>query len=117
MPLSGSGGHVGGEDVVGVAVEVLSSSVVTHGGAGVSVTGGDLDVAEVDAGVEHRGDEGVAQHVRVHARHIQSGLLGQVLETPGRDVPAHASAVAAEQDRPGQPVANGSVDGTTDCWR
>lgn len=32
--LLGGGGHVGGEDVVGVAVEVLSGSVVAHGGSG-----------------------------------------------------------------------------------
>jgi hypothetical protein len=31
------------------------------------VAGGDLDVAQVDAGVEHGRDEGVAQHVRVRA--------------------------------------------------
>ena len=49
-----------------MAVEVLAGSVVAHGGARVGVTGGDLDVAEVDAGVEHRGDEGVAEHVWVH---------------------------------------------------
>jgi hypothetical protein len=54
---SSSGGHVGGEDVIGVAVEVLPSSVVSHGGAGVGVAGGDLDVAQIDAGVEHGSDE------------------------------------------------------------
>jgi hypothetical protein len=32
------------------------------------VAGGDLDVAQVDAGVEHGGHEGVAQHVRTHPR-------------------------------------------------
>ena len=42
---SGTGGHVGGEDVVGVAVEVLASPVVAHRGARVSLAGGDLDVA------------------------------------------------------------------------
>jgi len=35
-----------------VAVEVLPGSVVGHGGAGVGVPGGDLDAAQVDAGVE-----------------------------------------------------------------
>ena len=42
---SGAGSHVGGEDVVGVAVEVLAGSVVSHGGAWIGVPGGDLDVA------------------------------------------------------------------------
>src|SRR5665647_1875067 len=59
--------HVGGEDVVGVAIEVLAGPVVLHGGAWVGVAGGDLHVAEVDSGVEHLGHEGVPEHVWVHA--------------------------------------------------
>jgi len=35
-----------------VAVQVLAGPVVAHGGARVGVPGGDLDVAQVDAGVE-----------------------------------------------------------------
>jgi hypothetical protein len=35
-----------------VPVEVLAGAVVAHGGAWVGVPGGDLDVAQVDAGVE-----------------------------------------------------------------
>ena len=50
---SGAGGHEGGEDVVRVAVQVLAGSVVAHCGAGVGMTGGDLDIAQVDACVEH----------------------------------------------------------------
>ncbi len=69
---SGTGGHVGGQDVVGVAVEVLAGPVVAHGGAWVGVAGGDLDVAQVHASVEHGGDEGMAEHVRV----------GLVIRTP-----------------------------------
>ncbi len=55
---SGAGGHVGGEDVVGVAVEVLASTVVADGGARVGMAGGDLDVAQVNACVEHGRDGG-----------------------------------------------------------
>lgn len=47
----GAGGHVGGEDVVGVAVEVGAGAVVPHGRSGVGVAGGDLDVTQIDAGV------------------------------------------------------------------
>ena len=50
-PGSGAGGHVGGEDVVGVAVELVAGSVISHRRSGIGVAGGDLDVAEVDAGV------------------------------------------------------------------
>jgi hypothetical protein len=35
-----------------MAVEVLAGSVVAHGGSRVGVAGGDLHVAEADAGVE-----------------------------------------------------------------
>ncbi len=34
-----------------MTIEVVASSVVAHGGARVSVACGDLDVAQVDAGV------------------------------------------------------------------
>lgn len=36
-----------------MSVEVLSGSVVTHDGARVGVSGGDLHVAQVDPGVQH----------------------------------------------------------------
>ena len=39
-----------------MAVQVLAGSVVSHRRAGVSVTGGDLDVSEVDVGIEHGRD-------------------------------------------------------------
>ncbi|MCW2946569.1 MAG: hypothetical protein JWR24_3286 [Actinoallomurus sp.] len=32
------------------------------------MAGGDLHIAQIDACVEHGGDEGVTQHVRVHPR-------------------------------------------------
>lgn len=59
-------------------VEVLAGAVVAHRGAGVGVPGGDLDVAEVDAGIEHRGDEGVAQHVWMHAWQLHPGVISEV---------------------------------------
>jgi hypothetical protein len=60
MPVvgSGAGGHVGGQDVVRVAVEVLTGPVVAQGGAWVGVAGGDLDVSQVHARIQHGGDEG-----------------------------------------------------------
>jgi hypothetical protein len=58
----------GGEDVVGVAVEILAGPVVAHGGSWVGVAGGDRDVAQADAGVEYGRHERVAQHMRVEDR-------------------------------------------------
>jgi hypothetical protein len=49
-----------------VPVKVLACPVVPHGGAGVGVPRCDLHVAQVDPGVEHGGDKGVPEHVRVH---------------------------------------------------
>src|SRR5215831_5314527 len=54
---SGAGGHVGGQDIVRVAVEVFAGPVVAHRGARIGVAGRDLDVAEVHARVEHGRDE------------------------------------------------------------
>ena len=71
-------GHVGGEDVVGVAVQVLAGPVVPHGGARVGVPCSNLDVAQVDTGVEHGGDEGVPQHVGMHAAGLDVTGSGQV---------------------------------------
>ena len=43
-------GHVGGEDVVGVPVEVVACTVVAHRRPWVCMASGDLDVSQVDAG-------------------------------------------------------------------
>jgi hypothetical protein len=40
------------------------------------VAGGDLYVAKVHAGVEHGGDEGVPEHVRVHPRQVHASGVG-----------------------------------------
>ena len=50
-----------------MAVEVLAGSVVAHGGSWVGLSGRDLHVTEVDAGVEPGGDVGVPEHVGVDA--------------------------------------------------
>ena len=60
--VSGARGHVGGEDVVGVPVEVLAGPVVAGGRAGIGVPGGDLDIAQVNPGIQHGRDEGVPEH-------------------------------------------------------
>src|SRR3954453_21880155 len=69
---SRAGGHEGGEDVVGMSVEVFAGSVVAHGGSRVGVADGDLYVAQVNTGVQHRGDEDVPEHVRVHPRQLDT---------------------------------------------
>ena len=53
MDLGGlrPGRHVGGQDVVRVAVQVVAGPVIPHRGARVGVTGSDLHVAQVSARV------------------------------------------------------------------
>ena len=49
---------------------------------GVGVPCGDLHVAQVHPGVEHRCDEGVSQHVRVQPRHPHPRRRGQRTSGP-----------------------------------
>ena len=51
-----------------MAVEVLAGPVIPHRGARISVPGGNLNVAQVYPGIEHRSDERVSEHVRVRFR-------------------------------------------------
>jgi hypothetical protein len=62
-----------------VAVEILACLVVAR----VGVAGGDLDVSEVNSCVEHRGDEGMPQHVRVGAADAYSADAGEMPEAAG----------------------------------
>jgi len=50
------------------------------------VAGGDLDVAQVNAGVEHGGDEGVPEHVRTHLRDPDTAGSDECPLTIGRTV-------------------------------
>jgi hypothetical protein len=76
-----------------------------------------LDVAEIDAGVEHGGDVGVSEHVWVQCRHPHPGRLGKSAQSAGGGVPAHPGAAGVEQDRPTGPAANRLIEGSADGWR
>src|SRR5262249_51121697 len=80
---SGAGGHVGGQDVVRVAVKVLAGPVVAHRGARIGVPGRDLDVAELHACVEHGRDESLAEHMRVCPGDPHSRSFGQAPQAAG----------------------------------
>jgi circadian clock protein KaiC len=55
-----------------------ATPAAANAGAGVGMPGGDLDVAQVGAGVEHGGDEGVPEHVRMRARDPHTGVIGEL---------------------------------------
>jgi hypothetical protein len=96
---------------LGCRSRVLAGSIVAHGGARVGVAGGDLDIPEVDAGVEHGGDEGVPEHVRVHAGQLDTGVLGEPAQSSGSAVPIHARAACGQKHRAGAPLVNGALEG------
>ena len=100
-----------------MAVQILARSVVAHRGARVGVTGSDLDMAQVDACVEHSGDEGVAEHVRVCPGGLDARACGEPSQAAGGRVPVHPAAAAVEQDRPMRAVGDGSVNGPADGRR
>ena len=87
------------DDVGGVAVEGDSGSVVAHGGAGVGVAGGFLDIAERDAGVEGSGDERVAEGVGSDALG-DPGPSGDAAHDPTGRVTVDPPVVGSDEDRP-----------------
>jgi hypothetical protein len=83
------------------------------------VTGGNLDIAQVDAGIEHGRHEGVTEHVRVCPGDLEAGGRGEVPQAAGGGVPVHPGAAAVEQDRRVPVgdlvrVAGGGVSGRSD---
>ena len=78
--------------------------------------GGDLDVAEADAGIQHGGDEGMSEHVGVHPGHPDPGGLGQVLEPTGRGVPVHPGTQGVAEDRPVVVAVDSLIDGAGHRW-
>ena len=98
-----------------MSVEVLVGSVVAHGGAGVGVAGGDLDVAEVDAGVEHGGHIGVAEHVGVHPGHRDAGGCSQAPQSPCSRVARHSRPCPVPQDRAFYSAIGRTLDRPGDC--
>jgi len=101
-------GDEGDDDIGGVAVEVLVSPVVDGRGAGVGVTGGDLNVAQRHPGVEGRHDERGSEHVRVNG--TEAGALRDRPDPPVGGAPVEALAVSAAQDRSFAAFADGEVD-------
>ena len=81
------------------------------------MTGGDLDIAQVHAGVEHGGDESVPEHMGMHAARPDVTSLGQLAKPARGGVPVHPGAPGGAEDRPGRAAVDGSVDGTLDGRR
>jgi hypothetical protein len=75
----------------------------------VGVSGGDLGVAHIHAGIQDRGDERISENVRVHAGDRHAGGGQEAMQPAHRGVPVHAAAAPVQQDRPGDAVAGSGV--------
>jgi hypothetical protein len=102
---SGAGGHVGGEDVVWVPVEVLAGPVIPHGGAGIGMPGGDLDIAQVNPSIQHGRHESMPEHMGMWPGDPHARVLGEVAQAAGGGVPVHPGAAAGpgRRTRPAVP--------------
>jgi hypothetical protein len=79
------------------------------------VAGGDLDVAQVNACVEHGRDERVPEHMRMCPGDLDTSRSGEQSESAGGRMPVHSRAAIVEEDRPGTAAADGTVDGPAHC--
>lgn len=100
-----------------MAVEILAGTVVTHSRARVGVPGGDLHIAQVNAGVKHGGHEGVPEHVWVHPRETDASAGRELAQSPGRRVPVHPDATAVEKQRSDSTIACGRLNSAADRRR
>ena len=100
-----------------VAVEVVAGPVVAHGGAGVGVTGSNLDVAQISASVETGRDVGVTEHMRICPGDPDGDGFGEPVQAAGGRVPVHPGTAGIQQDRPADPGGHRPVDGPADRGR
>ncbi len=76
-----------------VLVEVLAAVVVHGCRSGIGMTGGDLDIAKWNPGVEGAHDEGGSEHMRVHV--AEAGTSRDRPHPAVRRPPVEALAVVA----------------------
>lgn len=79
----------------------------------VGVTGGDLDIPEVDADIEHGRDEGMTEHMRVGPGDPDSRRIDELVQAACGGMPVHPCTAAVEQDR----SAHAGSDRPADGWR
>jgi len=81
------------------------------------VAGGDLDVPQVHACIQHGRDKRVAEHVGVRLGDLHACSVGQSSQAAGGGTAVHPGAAAVEQDRAAGTGAGCAVDGPPDGWR
>ena len=108
IDASGTGDECDNE-VRGVAVEVLASSVIDRGRAGVGVAGGELHVTQRNTGIERRHDERSTKHVGVDV--TEACAFADRSDPPVRGTPVESGAVTTRQDWSITPFTDGQVNG------
>jgi hypothetical protein len=78
------------------------------------VPGGDLDIPQVHARIQHGRDEGMTEHVRVRSGNPYPGGPRKPPQPTGGGMAVHPCAAAVQQDRPAGARADRSVDGPAD---
>jgi hypothetical protein len=113
---AGGAGDEGGHDVGGVTVERLAGPVVAHGRARVGVRGGLLDVSQRHTGVQGGGVQEwrrlcgeIRLVIPARRAHPFHGAVGGVA--------VHPSPGGAQEDRPGGPVADVKIEGSSGAGR
>ena len=99
----------GHDDIGGVTIEVLPSSIVDRRRSRVRVAGGDLDVSQRHPGVESGHDESGSQHVRVHES--ESGPFADGPDPPVGGAAVQTVTIATPQVRAFVTFTDGEIDG------
>ena len=96
------------DDVCGMSVEVLTSSVIDRRRPRIGMSGGDLDIAQRNTGVERGHDEPGPQHVGVDGPKT-SPLADRAHPTVGGSA-VEALAVSSAKDRALRSLTDGEVN-------
>ncbi len=110
MARSGTGGHVGGQDVVRVAPGILAGPVVSHRGARSSLAGRDLDVAQ-SPGILPRANQRLGTQLAVWRGAID-GYVGWRVGGEVRPGPVRMPGLQLEPGHLGHQVELGRPDVT-----
>ena len=107
-------GDEGHNDVRGMTVEVLPPSVIDCRGPWISVSSGNLDVSEGDAGVEGGHDESSSEHVGVD--HPESGTLADGPDPTVSMPTIQTMTVLSPEDRTFRALGDDQVESPGSPW-
>jgi hypothetical protein len=104
----------GDHNVCGVSIEVLASTVVDRGRAGIRVARSELHVSQRHAGIKCGHDERSSEHVRVDV--AEAGAPADRFHPSMRGPTVETLAVVADEDRTLTAFADREVHGARGAW-